>query len=308
MDRIKIYFVDFAKGLDPHNNWFSNFLSRFFDIEICEDPDFLIYSSFGHKHLTYNCTKIFWTGENDRPNFFLSDYALTFDFNRKSNHLRLPFYVLFRTLNPTELLMPQFEEIISKNPKSKFCCFLVSNGNSPFRIEFFKKLNRVKHVDSGGKLLNNIGYQVKNKLEFISPYKFMIAYENASYPGYVTEKIYECFFTNTIPIYWGNTLIFKDFNPKRIICRHDFDSDESMIDFILYLDSNENAYQKFIEQPIFPQNQVTEYFDENRLFLFFDQIFKGNKKSKSTGLRKFIGKVIRKKRNFSQKIWRTDFR
>ena len=42
------------------------------------------------------------------------------------------------------------------------------------------------------------------KLKIISNHKFNIAFENSSYPGYVTEKITDAFIANTIPIYWGD--------------------------------------------------------------------------------------------------------
>jgi hypothetical protein len=44
---------------------------------------------------------------------------------------------------------------------------------------------------------------VKNKIECLSRYKFSICFENASYKGYITEKIFDCFFGGCIPIYFG---------------------------------------------------------------------------------------------------------
>jgi len=304
---IRIYFVDFAAGLDLYNNWFTNFLSKYFEIEISENPDFLIYSSFGHKHLTYSCTKIFFTGENDRPNFFLCDYALGYDLRKSTRYLRLPLYVIWKGLDYRKLLFPDYTSIISHNPKSKFCCFLISNPKALTRNKFFNKLNSIRRVDSGGKALNNIGREVSNKMEFISPYKFMIAYENTSYPGYVTEKIFECFFTNTIPIYWGSNCVERDFNSNRIIDRKSFKSDEDMISYVLYLDQDNEAYQRFIKQPIFVDNLSTIFFDENRVYQFFATIFAGSFQTKSIGFRKKIGILIRKKRNFVKKVFKTDF-
>ncbi|MEK7180790.1 MAG: glycosyltransferase family 10 [Patescibacteria group bacterium] len=45
--------------------------------------------------------------------------------------------------------------------------------------------------------------RVDDKMEVLSKYKFAICYENAPYNGYVTEKIYDCLATGTIPIYLG---------------------------------------------------------------------------------------------------------
>ncbi|WP_416171499.1 glycosyltransferase family 10 domain-containing protein [Algoriphagus boritolerans] len=76
----------------------------------------------------------------------------------------------------------------------KFCCFLASNERAKERIEFFKKLSQYKQVDSGGIVHNNLGFRVSDKMKFIKDYKFIVAFENSSYPGYITEKIWHPFF------------------------------------------------------------------------------------------------------------------
>lgn len=42
-----------------------------------------------------------------------------------------------------------------------------------------------------------------DKLETIRNYKFALCFENGSYPGYITEKIIDCFVAGVIPIYEG---------------------------------------------------------------------------------------------------------
>ena len=67
--------------------------------------------------------------------------------------------------------------------------------------------------------------QIDNKDLVVSQYQFSLCFENTIYPGYVTEKIFDCFLSRCIPIYYGapnideyvpvNTFIdmrnFKDF-------------------------------------------------------------------------------------------------
>ena len=54
----------------------------------------------------------------------------------------------------------------------------------------------------------------QNKLETISEYQFSICFENMMWPGYMTEKIIDCFVAGTIPLYWGapdiETLVPKE--------------------------------------------------------------------------------------------------
>ena len=53
----------------------------------------------------------------------------------------------------------------------------------------------------------------KDKHAVITNYKFAICFENISFPGYVTEKIIDCFRAGVIPIYLGAPDI-GDFVPK----------------------------------------------------------------------------------------------
>jgi hypothetical protein len=52
-----------------------------------------------------------------------------------------------------------------------------------------------------------------DKVSIISQYKFCICLENISYPGYITEKIIDCFHAGVIPIYLGAPDVC-DFIPK----------------------------------------------------------------------------------------------
>lgn len=300
---IKLKYVDHYKGFVSETDRIFTFLQKHFSVKLVDqNPDFIIYSSWGEEHLKYDCPKIFYTGENHRPNFFLCDYALGFDFIERPNYLRVPLYSILWYYDFSKLLFPAHLEIIEANPKSKFCCFISSNWGARVRNDFFQKLSQYQQVDSGGNVLNNIGGPVANKIEFMKPYKFCIAYENSRYPGYVTEKIMDCFYAGCIPIYWGSPTVFQDFNPNRILNRLDFNSDEEFIARIRELNEDPEAYQTFIRQPIFSDNQLTMYFDENRLIHFFERIFSGPKKTSSKGFRKVFGQTIRNFKKLESRV------
>lgn len=44
---------------------------------------------------------------------------------------------------------------------------------------------------------------VREKLAVLSDYQFALCFENSRFPGYISEKIFDCFFTGTIPLYLG---------------------------------------------------------------------------------------------------------
>ncbi len=244
---LKINYSDFWKGFDKTNNLFSNLLTPHFELEISETPDVLIYSCFGYNFRNYKCHRIFYTGENVKPNYFDCDFSLTFYHDTfKGRNLRLPLYMF----SPVRSLLnaPKDPDQIYMQ-KSKFCNIVVSNSKCPTRNKFFHLLNSHKRVDSGGKYLNNIGGPVKNKLDFISQYKFTLAFENKSTPGYVTEKLIEPMMVNSIPIYWGDTEVSKDFNQNSFINAHNFSSFNELAKYIIEVDNNEKLYKQIIQEP-----------------------------------------------------------
>lgn len=145
------------------------------------------------------------------------------------------------------------------NEKTKFACFIVSNGACKMRNKFFEMLSKVKYVDSLGRFMRNapvdfiLPDRVKDResyLRVISQYKFMITFENISLPYYSTEKIYNAFAAGTVPIYWGDPNITEQYNPQSFIHVPTYATfGDQLAEFIRvikrleYLDTNSDAYQ-----------------------------------------------------------------
>ena len=93
----------------------------------------------------------------------------------------------------------------------------------------------------------NISYKGKtnNKIETLSKYKFSICFENmTNINGYITEKIFDCFFSHCVPIYYGANNI-TDFIPDN--CFIDFRNFNNLDDLIFFLNSiNEKQYNNYI--------------------------------------------------------------
>lgn len=225
--------------------------------------------------------RIFYTGENIRPDMNRYDWAFSFDYDesiKHPRHMRLPFYV-FEALDKKKHLIKKnlsFNNI--EKEKTRFCNFIYSN-NIPFRNEFFKKLNSYKKVDSFGKCCNNMGpLPIKTEetfkpLKLLKKYKFTIAFENSTYPGYTTEKITEPMLANSIPIYWGNPKVGEEFNTKSFLNYHDFKNEDELIKKIIEIDNNDKLYEEYLKQPWFKDNKPNKYFDEERLMKRFEEIF-----------------------------------
>ena len=264
MKKLKLNFSDF----DPYHqfskqeNYFTHLLSKHYEVEISENPDLLIYSNYGKEFQRYQCPRLFFTVENLRPDYHECDFSFSFDLDNSEKHYRLPSYCFYGDPypfygDPERLILPKnVDQLIME--KKKFCCFMVTNPYNKTRNKFFKDLSKYKKVDSGGRFLNNIGYIFCNKTDFIKDYKFMIAFENESYPGYTTEKIFEPMQVNTIPIYWGNPHIKQEFNIKSFINCHDFQNFNQVIEQIIRIDTDDDLYTRYLKAPFFTENKVPE--------------------------------------------------
>ncbi len=251
---LRINFSDFWAGFNKEDNIFINLLREQYDVQVHEQPDVLIYSCYTNNFLKYDCPKIYYTAENTRPDFKECDFAFSFDHGLPANkHYRLPLYRWNGDLE--KLSAPKNAEHIFSS-KTKFCCMLVSNPNCKERNDFFEKLSRYKKVDSGGKHLNNIGYNVPDKMQFIKAYKFVLSFENSRYPGYTTEKLIEPMFANSVAVYWGNPRVAQTFNTASFVNLNDYPSQEAAVNAIIKLDGDDVAYKNMLAEPYFLNNQL----------------------------------------------------
>lgn len=276
METLRIYFADFWKSFDMQDNYFWNLLSERYRLILDPiQPDILIYSHLGRLDVRkktfhrFKCIRIFYSGENLRPDFDECDFALTYEHLDDPRHLRLPLYVLYDDY--PQLIHREVADDLLRQ-KTKFCCFVVSNPGNPIRNDFFRLLSQYKKVDSGGRYLNNIGGPVSDKIEFMKSYKFVISFENESHPGYVTEKVYEPKLVDSIPIYWGDPLIFREFNRGSFINCHDFKTMEEVVERIVELDQNDALYMQYARAPFFVDDQPNEYVRKERVLNFFQNI------------------------------------
>ena len=276
MKTLHIKFTDFWPGFNPNANIFIDYLCEHYNVVLSKDPDYIIYSVFGNEYFKHDCIRIFYTAENIRPDFNLCDYAIGFDWLEfEDRYLRFPVYML--TYYTNDIYKAIIKHHISEQEvrdKVRFCNFIYSNPHAAVaRADFFKLLNTYKKVDSGGRYLNNLGYCVDNKLEFQRNYKFSIAFENSSTSGYTTEKIIQAFAAKTVPIYWGNPHISREFNTSAFINCHDYASFDAAINRIIEIDSNLELYSQMLKTPIYKDIDPTTIPTITKLNDFLSNIF-----------------------------------
>lgn len=84
-------------------------------------------------------------------------------------------------------------------------------------------------------LASHVSYKgaIEKKNVVLSQYKYCICYENSSdINGYISEKIWDCFFSGTVPVYWGAPNV-TDYIPSGcFIDRRNFSSDEELYEYL----------------------------------------------------------------------------
>ncbi|WQS69389.1 fucosyltransferase [Helicobacter pylori] len=271
-------------------------------------PADLVFGSpigLARKILSYQNTKrVFYTGENEVPNFNLFDYAIGFDeLDFRDRYLRMPLYYdrlhhkaesvndttapyklkdnsLYALKKPSHHFKenhPNLCAVVNNESdplKRGFASFVASNPNAPKRNAFYDALNSIEPVAGGGSVKNTLGYKVGNKNEFLSQYKFNLCFENTQGYGYVTEKIIDAYFSHTIPIYWGSPSVAKDFNPKSFVNVCDFKNFDEAIDYVRYLHTHPNAYLDMLYENPLNTLDGKAYFYQNLSFKKILDFFK----------------------------------
>jgi hypothetical protein len=292
--KLPVLRLGFTDTFGAIENFFTKILSEKFEIIRSDlNPDYLIFGdkNFGNNNVNYNnrnLIKIFYTGENERPTDYRCHYSISFDHNEfDGKNYRLPLYVIYdydnhyRDVPNTSTIYRSGADLLVKK---EFCSFVVKNGGCQKRNEWFEILNSYKGVASGGPLFNNIGYVLPRgdqtqqaKLKFLNSHKFNLCFENSSYPGYTTEKLYDALCAKTVPIYWGSPTIECDFNTKAFLNWHDYGNDQDFLEAIKEIDENPDLYEEMYLQPMFADYQrVNKFFDKDRFLNWFERnVYKG---------------------------------
>jgi len=195
--------------------------------------------------------------------------------------------------SPLEWLTKKRDYETIKNRNSRFCS-ITQASNNEFRGVVFDKLSEYKQVTSSGPWRQNIdineelnkyqwmndlyigrndGLTYREKIGFFNKYKFNIAihYTNTDY--IVQEKLFHSFFSGAIPIFYGNKMILNEgFNPNSFINLHNYEDLDEFLSLVKLIDGDENLRKKYINEPIFIDNKIPEYFDFEYTLNFLDKI------------------------------------
>jgi hypothetical protein len=168
--------------------------------------------------------------------------------------------------------------------KDKFCVLMAGNKNAAHPLELYtKRLEAIRwfeknHPDKFD--LYGIGWEgyrfiskklskkIKENMPFLSgilsprfpsyrgkvdvkrsvlaKYRFSICYENArDIPGYITEKIFDCFFAGCVPVYWGANNVSDHIPAECFIDKTQFGNYEMLYEYLMHMPDGE--YVRYLD-------------------------------------------------------------
>jgi hypothetical protein len=212
---------------------------------------------------------LFFTGENERPPFGRWDAFLSFDLNSyggKNAYLPLWWLTSSDLVQPTispylgkeisiiEMLSPRVPDW---DKRKKFCVAFIGKAY-PFRMQAIAALSQVGKVDVyGGIARNQDSKRARLKFETSQEYRFVFAFENDLFPGYVTEKAPEAWATGAVPLYWGSDP--KNYlNQNALLNLANFRDLDEYIAEVKRVDSSAEAWSQIASQPLLAKRPKLE--------------------------------------------------
>lgn len=264
---MNVCYLDMWPGFDVKCNWFNLLFKNCSpDIEFnftndITNANIIFASSFGKSRYNINnstAIKIFYTGENERPDFSFADYSLTFDYaSYDGRNFRLPHWFLYinwwnePNFPHARISLDQlnrswdFDEVYNR---PNFCSIIIGNPVRN-RLEIAQTLNEYKPVHGFGRVFGK--YYDGCKVRLLEKYRWNICFENSLYPGYITEKLLEAKVAGCVPIYYGDSSVTKDFNVRSFINYLNYDSPKHLLNHIKEIDGSSEIFKDFVEQPLF---------------------------------------------------------
>lgn len=183
-------------------------------------------------------------------NYFSKIY--TWDDDLVDNKVFFKYY--YPVLEPMIPNLPTFAE-------KKLCTLVASNLASPHNKELYserkKAIDFFEQMNNGDFEFYGRGWDASqyktykgttgDKINTIKNYRFSICYENTcDVRGYITEKIFDCFWAGNVPVYWGASNV-TDYIPKNcFVDRRDFKNLDELYLFLKNMSQEE--YEGYLER------------------------------------------------------------
>ena len=295
-ESLKVYFHVFWSGFFERTNavhvdFFKNLLEKIFEKNIIlgtrEDSDILFETVFEpsivkEKSWKY---KFLFCGES-KLLYNTDEYDTVFYSKRnEKNIINMPEFIPYIYCNyPIDWLESKHLMVKDENKCEMPIASIISNDSFSTRNSILSLIMSHIPVVNFGRFMNNVGglisfkYNSKEFSNILKQFHFIVAFENSIDDTYITEKIFHSLISDTVPIYFGSNNITDYINKDRILIiqKADVESVNKVINEMLYLLNNKEAYDKKIRQPIFTNEKLfrtVESIIKDTQYLLFNKKF-----------------------------------
>lgn len=277
-NKLRIAFATMWDDFQPRYNFFMYLLSWIGtqnNIEVLLDeksPNLVFFGpwSNGTESQWPGVPKVYFTGENSPVNKDKDTFLnIGFAYNTEESYVRLPLWVLEinwwgadveKIVNPKPVSLAAATKPVARKDRAKFCAFVATNPSNPNRNTAFNILNQWRGVEAGGRLFCNRpegpipagrggGGGELAKVDYYKDFKFVIAFENSSSPGYTTEKLFHAKVAGAVPIYWGDPFVDRDFDSRGFINANGIKTPQDLIQLVQNVADDQESYNKMAAVP-----------------------------------------------------------
>ncbi|KGA11129.1 MAG: hypothetical protein GM48_0140 [actinobacterium acIB-AMD-7] len=205
---------------------------------------------------------VFCTLENVRPPEGNWDAYLSYDLHSFAGRNS---YLPLWWITSTDLLFPKISPYLGKeisikdliaprntigqyDKRNKFCAAFIGKAY-PLRMHAISALSKIGKVDVFGAVSRSSNTRKTiSKFEISKNYRFVFAFENDFYPGYVTEKAPEAWATGAVPLYWG--LDSSGYiNQDSLINLANFKNLDLFIDRVKQVNNSKKLWERYSSEP-----------------------------------------------------------
>lgn len=105
---------------------------------------------------------------------------------------------------------------------------------------------------------------VDDKIAALKKYRFVLCFENAIFPGYITEKIFDAMFAGCVPVYYGAPDIAEYVDEASFIDFRKFKNYQELFDYLSSIDEAE--YNKYLAN-------IRNYFNSDNYQKFTQEYY-----------------------------------
>lgn len=100
-----------------------------------------------------------------------------------------------------------------------------------------------------------------SKWEVLSKYRFSLCFENMPMTGYVTEKIFDCLYAGTVPVYWGAPDIENLIPAGAYVDMRNYSSYQEMYNHVLNMSEKQWHAMRKVARDFLRTKGTREYYD-----------------------------------------------